>query len=368
MRQWDMERWFGFVVVLVAAGTGLPSLLGAGGLLLPWLLWAGLFAGLFATVIASGRAKNQNTQRVLYTAAVLLSWLLVLTAPEATFFVLNLLVFVAGVGTDHLRLPANLVVVALNTVVSVMAISMNVSGGLLPVGVGVFSLLIQLSVVFVLHLLQREQLLHAELAESYVGLRAADALLGETARSAERLRIARELHDVLGHQLTLLTLRLEAARHGNPEAAPAHLDRADAVARSLLTDVREVVSELRTSKVTGLTETLTDIGTDIPGMDVSIDLTGNINVDEQQRLLLLRTAQEVITNALKHSKARELWIRIDADAERIRLTAGDDGQGVVPFVAGNGLQGLTERFTQAEGGIEFVGDHGFQIRAWMPTR
>ncbi|WJZ68610.1 sensor histidine kinase [Kocuria rosea] len=368
MRQWDVERWFGFIVVLIAAGTGLPALLGAGGLLLPWPLWAGSFAAVFVAVAALGKAGTRKRQLVLYVVAVLLSWLVVLTASDATFFLLTLLIFVAGAGTDLLRLPMSLVVVGLNTVVSVIAARMIVPEGLLPLGVGAFYLLIQLSVVFGLHILRREQVLRAELAEAYVGLRATDAILGETARSAERLRIARELHDLLGHQLTLLTLRLEAAKHSGPEVAGALLDRADGVARSLLTDVRETVSELRTGQVAGLADTLSDIGKDIPGLDVAIELTGDVDVDEEQRLLLLRAVQEIVTNTLRHAEARELSIQIEGDTERIRLTAGDDGRGAIPFVAGNGLQGLAERFAQAGGNVEFAGEHGFQVRAWMPTR
>ena len=75
-----------------------------------------------------------------------------------------------------------------------------------------------------------------------------------------------------------------------------------------------------------------------------------------------------MTNTLRHAEARELSIQIEGDTERIRLTAGDDGRGAIPFVAGNGLQGLAERFAQAGGNVEFAGEHGFQVRAWMPTR
>ena len=84
----------------------------------------------------------------------------------------------------------------------------------------------------------REQRTRRELTAAHGQLRAATALLGESARSAERLRIARDLHDSVGHSLTVLSLELEAARHRPATEGKPHIERAGAIARQLLSEVR----------------------------------------------------------------------------------------------------------------------------------
>jgi signal transduction histidine kinase len=84
-------------------------------------------------------------------------------------------------------------------------------------------------------------------------LRATRALLAESTRIAERMRIARELHDLIGHHLTALSLNLEVASHLSNEAASEHVRKAQSTARLLLADVREAVSELRQDDAIDLT-------------------------------------------------------------------------------------------------------------------
>lgn len=369
MRRWDVERWTGIVVALLVASSGLPGLIGAVELLVPWPLWAGSFAAVFATMLVLWRVENRRVQQALYAVVMLLSWLVVLTAPEATLRgTSTLLVAVAATGLFVLGLPLSLLVIVLNTIVGLLAVGMTVPDSLQRIGIGSLILLIQLSVVLVCHMFQREHRLRAELAEAYVGRRAAEAILSETARSAERLHIARELHDVLGHQLTLLNLKLEAAKYQRGAAPDTHLEDAQSVARSLLGDVRTTVSDLRTSQVSTLAEALRDLGENITNLEVTVEVSGDLNIDEEQQIVLLRSVQEIVTNTIRHAGARELSILIEGDTEGIVLAAGDDGIGALPVVPGNGLRGLTERFAQVSGSIEFAGENGFQVRAWMPTR
>jgi signal transduction histidine kinase len=240
--------------------------------------------------------------------------------------------------------------------------------GIPHLGVGAFVLLLQLSVVFVFYTLQREQSLRSELAEAYVGLQSAEAIVSETARSAERLHIARELHDLLGHQLTLLNLKLEAAKHHSKDSSAEHIEHAQSVAHALLDDVRTAVADLRTSRISSLPDALNSIGHNLSNLDVNIEVAGDVEVDEEQQIVLLRALQEIVTNSVRHANAKELSVVIEGDTDRIILAAGDDGQGAIPLVPGNGLQGLRERFARVGGGIEFAADTGFQVRAWMPTR
>lgn len=370
MRDRVAEQWIGIVGALLVGGSALPALFGTVELLLPWAVWVALFAAEFVILLVLWRAeKSTRLQQVLYAIAVPLSWLLVLTAPEAALRGLTtMLVAIAASGVYILRFPLLLIVAATNTVIAVLALQMTLTDTALVLGFGAFLLLLQLSLIFVFHMLRREQSLRAELAEAYFARHTAEAILSETARSAERLNIARELHDLLGHQLTLLSLKLEAAKYQTGSNRDEPLEAAHTLARSLLGDVRATVSELRTSQVSTLEDTLRDLGDRIPNLDVTVEISGDLGIDEEEQIVLLRSVQEIVTNTLRHAHARELSILIEGGTERVTLIATDDGTGASAVTPGNGLRGLTERFTRIGGGIEFAGEQGFQVRAWMPAR
>ncbi|HEX8701811.1 MAG TPA: histidine kinase, partial [Myxococcaceae bacterium] len=117
---------------------------------------------------------------------------------------------------------------------------------------------------------QREAEARRELARLHTELKAAQVLLADREREQERLRIAREVHDSLGHHLTALTLNLEAAVHTVQEGPGAeHVRRAQSVARTLLSEVREVVSSLREAP-TRLGPALHSLARDVPGLAVHL--------------------------------------------------------------------------------------------------
>jgi signal transduction histidine kinase len=184
-------------------------------------------------------------------------------------------------------------------------------------------------------------------------LRATRALLAESTRIAERMRIARDLHDLVGHHLTALSLNLEVASHlVNPQAAE-HVQKAQVTAKHLLSDVREVVSELRQDDAIDLTQALRSLIEGVPGLRVHMETPPRFSVEDPRRAqVLLRCAQEIITNAAKHAAARNLWLRFDyVNANLLELSARDDGRGAVNFKPGNGLSGMRERLTEFEGSV-----------------
>jgi len=184
-------------------------------------------------------------------------------------------------------------------------------------------------------------------------LRATRALLAESTRIAERMRIARDLHDLVGHHLTALSLNLEVASHlVNPQAAE-HVQKAQITAKHLLSDVREVVSELRQDDAIDLTQALRSLIEGVPGLRVHVETPPRFSVEDPRRAqVLLRCAQEIITNAAKHAAARNLWLRFDyVNANLLELSARDDGRGAANFKPGNGLSGMRERLTEFEGSV-----------------
>ncbi len=201
-------------------------------------------------------------------------------------------------------------------------------------------------------------------------LRATRALLAESARVNERTRISRELHDLLGHHLTALSLNLEVAGHLSDGRVKEHVQQAHTLARLLLTDVREAVSQLREGGAIDLAAALRPLAENVPKLEIHMDLQAPLTVDDPERAhVLLRCAQEAITNAVRHSGARNLWLEARIEGGRADLRIRDDGRGTELLVPGNGLQGMRERLRQYGGWLDVQsrrGD-GFQLTMSLPV-
>ncbi|TDC39389.1 sensor histidine kinase [Micromonospora sp. 15K316] len=368
MRRFGLDEWSGLVMLAVCVGTASPVVLGLVEPDIPVVAWIGLFlTTLVAATVSVALADRPAARRTAYGIAVLAGWGVVVTAPRADLLPI-LLVVIAALGPEVVRLPANLVVVALNSGVVAVSTSRVHDDGLPLVTAAAFYALIQLASVFSLTAIQREKQLRRRLAEAHVDLQAASVLLAGSARTAERLRISRELHDLIGHQLTVLTLELEAARHRPGEAGREHVERANQVARDVLADVRATVGALRVAPATDLAQALRDVGRNVPGLDVTVEVSDDVEVDEEQSAALVRAVQEIVTNTLRHAQARELRITVARDGETIRLAATDDGQGAAQVVPGNGLCGIAERFAALGGEVAYDGGPGFRVTARVPLR
>jgi signal transduction histidine kinase len=201
-------------------------------------------------------------------------------------------------------------------------------------------------------------------------LRATRTLLTESSRIAERMRISRELHDLVGHHLTALSLNLEVASHLVTGGAQEHVRQAQSVAKLLLSDVREVVSQLRDDDAIDLTEALRTLVEGVPGLTIHLDLPPRFSVDDPRRAqVLLRCAQEIITNTVRHAAAHNLWLRCErTEANELAIHAHDDGRGTGELRQGNGLTGMRERLAQIGGRLDITTarDQGFALDAWLP--
>lgn len=201
-------------------------------------------------------------------------------------------------------------------------------------------------------------------------LRATRALLAESSRIAERMRISRELHDLVGHHLTALSLNLEVASHLAQPPAAEHVRKAQATAKQLLADVREVVSELRQDAELDLTQALTSLIEGVPSLRVHLDVPPRFAVEDPRRAqVVLRCVQEILTNAVRHAGARNLWLSIRRTPEgELSLEARDDGRGAAQLNPGNGLTGMRERLGEFGGRLDVstAERRGFSLHAWLP--
>jgi signal transduction histidine kinase len=201
-------------------------------------------------------------------------------------------------------------------------------------------------------------------------LRATRALLAESARVNERTRISRELHDLLGHHLTALSLNLEVAGHLSEGRVKEHVQQAHTLARLLLTDVREAVSHLREGGAIDLTAALRPLAENVPSLDIHMDIESPLTLDDPERAhILLRSTQEIITNTVRHAGAGNLWVSARREDDVIVMDARDDGRGADLLVTGNGLRGMRERLAQYGGElkIETRPQEGFRLHLRLPA-
>ncbi|WP_235020136.1 sensor histidine kinase [Ruania rhizosphaerae] len=364
MRRMGSDEWAGLVMLAVAVGVSLPALLGLVPTEIgrgPWIAVLSVFVVcLLLAVLADGR----RSRYAALAGAVLSSWALVLTVHVSGLLPV-ILVVMAAVSAYLVPVRAVAGIVAGNTVVLWLA-HLPVETFAEPLVMVGFYLLIQVASVLSSLALIREQRMRRDLARAHVELQGASVLMEQSARSAERLRISRDLHDLIGHQLTVLTLELEAARHRGAEHGRDHIDRADRVARDLLADVRHTVSELRAPPA-DLTEAVRRVLEDIPGLEVELDMEPEVSLDEERSAVVLRAVQEIVTNTLRHAEARTLTIHVAQDGHEVVLTGSDDGRGDERLTWGNGLRGMAERLTDLGGRLDVDGSGGFTVTVRVPA-
>lgn len=209
-----------------------------------------------------------------------------------------------------------------------------------------------------------------ELALVNAELLATRELLAGSAREAERIRIARDLHDTLGHHLTALSLNLELAAHQAPPPAREAVERARSLAKLLLADVREVVSELRGPEPEELRRALQTLAAGVARPQVHLTLPESLDVGSAARAqAAFRCVQEAVTNAARHSHAAHVWVTIEHHEGALAIEARDDGRGAPDLKEGHGLAGMRERFASLGGAVAFESapGRGFSLRATLPA-
>jgi signal transduction histidine kinase len=198
---------------------------------------------------------------------------------------------------------------------------------------------------------ERESAQRMELARLNAELRSTQELLGESSRLAERTRISRDLHDVLGHHLTALSLALEVASHRTEGPGREEVERARSITRLLLADVRGVVSQFREDDSIDLVPALRALAEGIVRPAIRIEIGPDVRIaDPAVAEALLRIAQEAVTNAVKHAKAPTLTLSLTNANGEIVFVARDDGLGAAATASrGHGLQGIRERVAEHKG-------------------
>jgi two-component system sensor histidine kinase DesK len=207
---------------------------------------------------------------------------------------------------------------------------------------------------------EQTQLLNRELI-------ATQHLLAQASKESERTRIARDLHDLLGHHLTALAINLQVASRLSHGDVKDKVEQCHALSKLLLNDVRDAVTTLRDAPAVGLRELLSLAISEIPRLEVDLEVDQALTVnDVKVAETVLRCVQESITNSLRHSKAKKLSIQINEVEGNLAMSIRDDGQGAQNLQLGNGLKGMRERIGVFKGKLSISTTPGFQINVLIP--
>jgi two-component system, NarL family, sensor histidine kinase DesK len=200
-------------------------------------------------------------------------------------------------------------------------------------------------------------------------LRKANEEIEQLAKVAERERIARDLHDVLGHTLSVITLKSELAgklMDRDPERAGKEIREVSEISRQALTDVRDAIRGYRAK---GLAAELAQAKSTLEtaGLIVQCDAASTVKLPAMQESVLSLAVREGVTNVVRHAQARSCRLRLEQYNGSCRLEIEDDGLGSASE-EGNGLRGMRERVEMIGGTLVRETQAGTKLTITVPTK
>jgi len=200
-------------------------------------------------------------------------------------------------------------------------------------------------------------------------LRRANEEIEHLAKVAERERIARDLHDVLGHTLSVITLKSELAGKlidRDPERAGKEIREVEEISRQALSDVRDAIRGYRSQ---GLVAELAHAKSTLEtaGLTVQCDAATTMQLPPMQESVLSLAVREAVTNVVRHANARACRLRIEQENGMCRLEIADDGQGFTSM-EGNGLRGMRERVEMLGGTLDRRNKSGTTLTITLPLK
>jgi signal transduction histidine kinase len=215
-----------------------------------------------------------------------------------------------------------------------------------------------------------------ELEEANDHLRDYAFKVEELAITQERNRLAREIHDGLGHYLTSINMQLQAAQaimDTDPQKAQAGLTTARELTKNALADVRQSVSTLRLPMASNkyLSELIQQHLDSVAHGEVLIHFIPEgeeFQLDPKINWTLLRATQEGVNNALKHAQCENIHITLSFNFDKVELVIQDDGIGTTNYQGGYGLVGLQERVHLLNGSLDIQSDkqEGMRLKIGVP--
>jgi two-component system, NarL family, sensor histidine kinase DesK len=200
-------------------------------------------------------------------------------------------------------------------------------------------------------------------------LRKANEEIEHLAKVAERERIARDLHDVLGHTLSVITLKSELAgklMDRDPARAGKEILEVSEISRQALSEVRDAIRGYRAK---GLAAELAQAKStlEVAGLSVQCDASAQMQIPAMQESVLSLAVREAVTNVVRHAQARSCRLRLEQQNGSCRLEIQDDGRGSSNG-EGNGLRGMRERVEMLGGTLQRSNESGTTLTITLPLK
>jgi len=214
-----------------------------------------------------------------------------------------------------------------------------------------------------------EQRARTRLAAANAELSATQGLLADTVRASERLRIARELHDHVGHHLTALNLHLDLAQRQADGPVQALVGVSRELSQALLAEVRRVVVQERDDHPIALAQALATLCAGLPRPPVRLTLDEALVVASPATAhAIFRCVQEGLSNAIRHAGATAIQVSVERQGDEVVVRVSDDGAGNAGRPEGSGLRGMRERLAAANGTLVAANrvPRGFAVEARLP--
>jgi len=338
-----------------------------------------LFNGVFG--YAWARKSDSIRRSVIYVATQIAigGFILSLAMSQVIMFAL-----LPVAGQAVVLFPRRLMFAACGTMLLVLVVPLSIYSGWRPAAVlGFFFLVGIVFVVVITELAVKEQRakreverLVGELKEANDKLRQYADQVEELATVKERNRLAREIHDSLGHYLTVVIVQIEAAMAVFEKDREGSLDvlrKAQGLAQKGLADVRRSVAALRASpaEARSLIDSLNTLIEEcrVSGLPTEFEFSGTPrSLSPAAELTLYRAAQEALTNVRKHSHARAATVTLNYSTDTVWLKVHDDGIGTTELTKGFGLVGMHERVQNSGGEVRIAtaANQGFTLEVGIP--
>lgn len=215
---------------------------------------------------------------------------------------------------------------------------------------------------------EKKDLLYKELVDAHKKLKEYTDEVQRLSVIEERNRIARDIHDNLGHNMTALIMQLQMAEHYlklDSLKSEELLNNSIKTAKNSLTSIREVVETLRGNNSVLLSQkaiqVLVDEFSENTGTKIELKVKGKVTKNYNTNTALYHILQEGMTNAVRHGKATNIWIELNYEDNMIKFTIKDNGLGANEIKEGFGMKGIRERVQALNGTVEFKSENGFTI-------
>lgn len=340
---WVVYLGFFFIDPVMRPATPTVWALNIAGALVFLFLYFGLFA-------------LENPRSILHIAGMLLLGMLYMpiNTGACTFFIFAAAMLPFCVGT---QMQALIGLLAIGAVGAIEGLLLHINGWALFYS-ALFPVIIGAGNTF-----------FAERNRMNRRLRKANEEIEHLAKVAERERIARDLHDVLGHTLSVITLKSELAGKlidRDPQRAGKEIREVEEISRQALSDVRDAIRGYRSK---GLAAELAQAKSTLEtaGLTVQCDAATTMQLPAMQESVLSLAVREAVTNVVRHARASTCRMRIEQQNGSCRLEIADDGQGFCTM-EGNGLRGMRERVEMLGGTLERHNKSGTTLTITLPLR